>query len=348
MRIKLKSLTQYELTEQMSSVYHLFEDPDVAGRAKVALLLADGKSLKLNAEYFVLVADPARLWGNAYYDEGWHFPSTDGGKGRQTRKAFAQEPKHCARRSGHLYRSSPQFTAHVSAKYGLDQSHSECFRHLSRSRIRFHKPKELPRRASTVTQGTFINIVQRLRDKFRADEAIYSTDAVHMGYQTTQEYNLSHAASDLIVQTRAWRERADVLGADRNGRSNLTTTKVFTENRLSVVPLLGKIKRSNPAERMIWRCAANHKGQDARNLPALQTCRVSLITLTPFCSVFNWIAHFSNIVHGYLTHMQRYYPQHKTTWRCSMSSQIYSLAIGKISENGLYQVQRILMHKLLP
>lgn len=313
MRIEPKFLTSSERAELMSCVRRHREDHGVARRANAILLLDEGKSCQLIAEFLYLDDDTVRLWYKAYREGGWDFLSTDGWKGGQSRMTSAQEAELSAWLEDRFCRSTTEVRAHISATYGLEYSHSGCIKLLARLGFEYRKPKGLPRVAPAAAQAAFIEMYQRLLNALEADEAIYFADAVHPEYQTKPAYGWVKAGSNPAVQTTAGRGRVNIHGALNLETFDLSFVEPITVDGISAVQLLAKIEASNPYKRLIhviWDNAAYHKGQEVRDFLARPDCRIHLIPLPPYCPHLNPIERLWAVMHRCVTHNQ-YYPTQK-------------------------------------
>ena len=70
------------------------EDHGVARRANAILLLDDGKSCQVIAEFLYLDDDTIRGWYKTYHEAGWDALSSDGWKGGQSRMTSYQRYEH--------------------------------------------------------------------------------------------------------------------------------------------------------------------------------------------------------------------------------------------------------------
>jgi transposase len=104
------------------------EDHGIARRANALLLLDDGKSCQVIAEFLYLDDDTVRGWHKTYRENGWDALAVDGWKGGQSRMAADQEAALCDWLDGRFCHSSVEIRAHVSTKYGLRYSHSGCIK----------------------------------------------------------------------------------------------------------------------------------------------------------------------------------------------------------------------------
>ena len=95
------------------------EDHGVARRANALLLLDDGKSCQVIAEFLYLDDDTVRGWHKTYRENGWDALAVDGWKGGQSRMAADQEAALCDWLDGRFCHSSVEIRAHVSTKFGL-------------------------------------------------------------------------------------------------------------------------------------------------------------------------------------------------------------------------------------
>jgi transposase len=121
------------------------EDHGIARRANALLLLDDGKSCQVIAEFLYLDDDTVRGWHKTYRENGWDALAVDGWKGGQSRMAADQEAALCDWLDGRFCHSSVEIRAHVSTKFDLRYSHSGCIKLLARLGFEYRKPKALPR-----------------------------------------------------------------------------------------------------------------------------------------------------------------------------------------------------------
>ena len=313
MRIQPKSLSSSERAALMSCVRSHREDHGIARRANAILLLDDGESCAQIAKFLYLDDDTIRGWLRTYQEGGWDALSTDGWKGGYSRMTSAQETKLCLWLDGRFCRSTAEIRAHISARYGLDYSHSGCIKLLSRLGYEYRKPKGLPRVASVEKQADFIDMYERLLNELGTDEAVYFADAVHPEYQTKPAFGWVRAGSKPAVKTTPGRGRVNIHGALNLETFDAPFVEPTTVDGRSAVQLLAKIEARNPDKRLIhviWDNAAYHKGPDVRAFLARPECRIHLIQLPPYCPHLNPIERLWAIMHQCVTY-NRHYPTQK-------------------------------------
>ena len=164
------------------------EDHGIARRANAILLLDDGKSCQVIAEFLYLDDDTIRGWYKTYREGGWDGLSIDGWKGGQSRHTVTQEGALCDWLDGCFCRSTAEIRVHISKEFGVEYSHSGCLKLLSRLGFEYRKPKGLPRVAPGRTAGRVYRHVRAPAQQFGPDEAVYFADAVHPEYQTKPAY----------------------------------------------------------------------------------------------------------------------------------------------------------------
>ena len=99
-------LSSAERLELEACVRSQREDHGIARRANAILLLDDGKSCQVIAEFFYLDDDTIRGWYKCYRESGWEALSVDGWKGGQSRLTAAQEVALCNWLDGRFCRST--------------------------------------------------------------------------------------------------------------------------------------------------------------------------------------------------------------------------------------------------
>ena len=289
------------------------EDHGIARRANALLLLDDGKSCQVIAEFLYLDDDTVRGWHKTYRENGWDALAVDGWKGGQSRMAADQEAALCDWLDGRFCHSSVEIRAHVSTKFGLRYSPSGCIKLLARLGFEYRKPKALPRVVSAEKQAAFIALYERLMGDLGADEAVYFADAVHPEYQTKPSHGWVKAGSNPAIKTTAGRGRVNIHGALNLETFDTPFVEPTTVDGVSAVQLLAKIEARNPDKRMIhviWDNAAYHKGPDVRAFLARPDCRIHLIQLPPYCPHLNPIERLWAVMHQHVTH-NRYHPTQK-------------------------------------
>lgn len=313
MRIQPKFLSLSERAELLSCVRSHREDHGIARRANAILLLDEGKSCQVIAEFLYLDDDTIRGWYKAYREGGWDVLSTDAWKGGQSRMTSAQESELCAWLEERFCRSTTEVRAHIFSWYGLDYSHSGCIKLLSRLGFEYRKPKALPRVAEPEQQEAFMALYEQLMNTLNADEAVYFADAVHPEYQTKPAFGWVRKGSSPAVRTTAGRGRVNIHGALNLETFDMPFVEPTTVDGASAVQLLAKIEARNPDKRLIhviWDNAAYHKGQEVRDFLARPQCRIHLIQLPPYCPHLNPIERLWAVMHRYVTH-NRHYPTQK-------------------------------------
>ena len=211
--IRTGFLSAPERRELEACVRSQREDHGIARRANAILLLDDGKSCQVIAEFLYLDDDTIRGWYKTYREGGWDGLSIDGWKGGQSRLTVTQEGALFDWLDGRFCRSAAEIRVHISKEFGVEYSHSGCLKLLSRLGFEYRKPKGLPRVAPAEQQAAFIDMYERLLNSLGADEAVYFADAVHPEYQTKPAYGWVKAGSNPAVTTTAGRGRVNIHGA---------------------------------------------------------------------------------------------------------------------------------------
>ena len=288
------------------------EDHGVARRANAILLLDDGKSCQVIAEFLYLDDDTIRSWYKTYHEAGWDALSIDGWKGGVSRLTAIQEAELCDWLDGRFCRSTVEIRARISKEFDLHYSHSGCIKLLARLGFEYRKPKGLPRVASAEKQAEFIAMYERLLNELEADEAVYFADAVHPEYQTKPAFGWVKAGSNPAVITTAGRGRVNIHGALNLETFDAPFVEPTTVDGVSAAQLLAKIEARNPDKRVIhviWDNAAYHKGPDVRDFLARPDCRIHLIQLPPYCPHLNPIERLWAVMHQCVTHNRHYATQ---------------------------------------
>lgn len=102
------------------------EDHGIARRANAILLLDNGKSCQLIAEFLYLDDDTIRGWYKTYRESGWDALTHDGWKGGKSRMTPVQEAELRTWLEGRFCRSTVEIRAYISAEFGLEYLHSGC------------------------------------------------------------------------------------------------------------------------------------------------------------------------------------------------------------------------------
>ena len=301
-----------ERLELESCVRSHREDHGVARRANAILLLDDGKTCQVIAEFLYLDDDTIRGWYKTYRLGGWDALLSDGWKGGQSRLTREQEAELSAWLDGRFCRSTVEIRAHLLKEFGSEYSHSGCLKLLARLGFEYRKPKALPRVSSAEKQAEFIDMYERLLTALGANEAVYFADAVHPEYQTKPAYGWVKAGSNPAVPTTAGRGRVNIHGALNLETFDAPFVEPTTVDGVSAVQLLAKIEERNPDKSLIhviWDNAPYHKGQDVREFLARQDCRIHLIQLPPYCPHLNPIERLWAVMHQFVTHNRHYSTQ---------------------------------------
>ena len=198
------------LTSDKACVRSQREDHGIARRANAILLLDDGKSCQVIAEFLYLDDDTIRGWYKTYREGGWDGLNIDGWKGGRSRLTVTQESALCDWLDEGCCRSTAKIRVHISKEFGVEYSHSGCLKLLSRLGFEYRKPKGLPRVAPAEQQAAFIDMYERLLNSLDAGEAVYFADTVHPEYQTKPTYVWVKAGSNPAVTTTAGRGRVNI------------------------------------------------------------------------------------------------------------------------------------------
>jgi transposase len=306
-------LSSAERLELEACVRSQREDHGIARRANAILLLDDGKSCQVIAEFLYLDDDTIRGWYNRYRIGGWEALAVDGWKGGQSRMMSAQEAALCIWLEGRFCHSTVEIRSHIASEVGLEYSHSGCIKLLARLGFEYRKPKALPRAVPAERQEEFIALYTRLLNDLGEDEAVYFADAVHPEYQTKPAFGWVKQGSHPAVKTTAGRGRVNIHGALNLETFDAPFVEPTTVDGVSAAQLLAKIEARNPDKRIIhviWDNAAYHKGPDVRAFLARSECRIHLIQLPPYCPHLNPIERLWAVMHQQVTH-NRHYPTQK-------------------------------------
>lgn len=171
--IRAKILTACRRAELEQIVRRPGEDHGVARRANAILLLDDGKSCALIAEFLYLDDDTIRSWYKPYRSGGLDRLTTFDWKGGLSFLDAGQEAELCDWLEGRLCRDTRPVRAFIEAGFGVHYSHSGCLKLLHRLGFEYRKPKALPRVADEVAQQQFIDSYEDLLRHLPDDEAVY-------------------------------------------------------------------------------------------------------------------------------------------------------------------------------
>ena len=311
-RANFLSLKQrYEL-EQI--VRRPSEDHGVARRANAILLLDDGKSCAVIAEFLYLDDDTVRNWHKQYRTGGLDRLTTFDWKGGLTFLNAAQKADLCGWLEARLCRDTRPIRAYIEAAYGVRYSHSGCLKLLHRLGFEYRKPKALPRVADEAEQQQFIDVYESLLRSLPANEAVYFADAVHPEYQTRPAFGWMKKGSNTALKTTAGRQRVNIHGALCLENFDVPFVEVIKVNGDSSVALLAKIEAQNPEKstiHVIWDNAPYHKCEQVRDWLSRPDCRINLIRLPAYCPHLNPIERLWGVLHQYVTHNRFYETQPK-------------------------------------
>ncbi|MFT5160023.1 MAG: transposase, partial [Paracoccaceae bacterium] len=310
--IRAKFLTHDQRHELEHIVRRPSEDHGVARRANAILLLDDGKSCVVIAEFLYLDDDTVRNWHKHYVSGGLDQLTTFDWKGRLSFLNVAQKADLCGWLEARLCRDTREIRAHIEAAYGVRYSHSGCLKLLHNMAFEYRKPKALPRVADAAQQQQFIDMYDDLLRQLPADEAVYFADAVHPEYQTRPAFGWMRKGSNAAVKTSSGRQRVNIHGAVNLENFDTPFVEVTKVNGNSSVALLAKIEAQNPAKstiHVIWDNAAYHKCEQVRAWLSRPNCRINLIRLPAYCPHLNPIERLWGVMHEYVTHNRFYETQ---------------------------------------
>ncbi len=312
--IRAKFLTPEQREELERIVRRPSEDHGVARRANAILLLDDGKSCTVIAEFLYLDDDTVRNWHKHYVSGGLDQLTTFDWKGGLSFLNVAQKADLSGWLEGRLCRDTREIRAHIEATFGVIYSHSGCLKLLHRLRFEYRKPKALPRVADEVAQQQFIDMYEGLLSSLPADEAVYFADAVHPEYQTRPAYGWMKRAANTAVKTTSGRQRVNIHGAICLETFDVPFVEVIKVNGDSSVALLAKIETQNPSKstiHVIWDNAPYHKCKQVRAWLSRPDCRINLIRLPAYCPHLNPIERLWGVMHACVTHNRFYATQPK-------------------------------------
>jgi len=310
--IRAKFLTACQRAELEQIVRRASEDHGVARRANAILLLDDGKSCALIAEFLYLDDDTIRIWYKHYRSGGLDRLTTFDWKGGLSFLNAAQKAALCDWLEGRLCRDTRPVRAHIETGFGVHYSHSGCLKLLHRLGFEYRKPKALPRVADVVAQQQFIDSYEDLLRGLPADEAVYFADAVHPEYQVRPAFGWIKKGSNTAVKTTSGRQRVNIHGALCLENFDTPFVEVTKVNGDSSVALLAKIEAGNPTKstiHVIWDNAAYHKCEQVRAWLSRPNCRINLIRLPTYCPHLNPIERLWGVMHQNVTHNRFYETQ---------------------------------------
>jgi len=312
--INAKFLTRAQRSELEQIVRRPSEDHGVARRANAILLLDDGKSCAVIAEFLYLDDDTVRNWHKQYQSGGLDRLTTFDWKGGLTFLNRAQQARLCDWLEARLCRDTRPVRTHIEAEYGVRYSHSGCLKLLHRMGFEYKKPKALPRVSDETAQQQFIDMYDDLLCSLPDDEAIYFADAVHPEYQTRPAYGWMRKGANTAVKTTSGRQRVNIHGAICLENFDAPFVEVTKVNGDSSVALLAKIETQNPSKstiHVIWDNAPYHRCKQVRAWLSRGDCRINLIRLPTYCPHLNPIERLWAIMHQCVTHNRFYQTQPK-------------------------------------
>ncbi len=162
--IKAKFLTPARRSGLEQIVRRPSEDHGVARRVNAILLLDDGKSCAVTAEFLYLDGDTVRNWHNQYLSGGLDPLTTFDWKGGLTFLNTAQKAALCGWLEAHFICDMRPIIAFIKAEFSVQYSHSGCLKLLHRLGFEYRKPKALPRVANEAAQQQFIGIPNLLQN----------------------------------------------------------------------------------------------------------------------------------------------------------------------------------------
>ena len=312
--INAKFLTLAHRAELEQIVRRPSEDHGVARRANAILLLDDGHSCAVIAEFLYLDDDTVRNWHKQYQSGGLDLLTTFDWKGGLTFLNTAQQARLCDWLETRLCRDTRPVRAHIEAEYGVKYSHSGCLKLLHRMGFEYKKPKALPRVSDEADQQQFIDMYDNLLRNLTADEAVYFADAVHPEYQARPAYGWMKTGSNTAIKTTSGRQRVNIHGALNLENFDAPFVEVTKVNGDSSVALLAKIEAQNPSKstiHVIWDNAPYHRCKQVRAWLSRGDCRINLIRLPTYCPHLNPIERLWAIMHACVTHNHFYETQPK-------------------------------------
>jgi len=310
--IRAKFLTPDQRHELEQIVRRPSEDHGVARRANAILLLDDGKSCAVIAEFLYLDDDTVRNWHKHYVSGGLDQLTTFDWKGRLSFLNIAQKAGLSGWLEARMCRDTREIRAYIEATYGVRYSHSGCLKLLHHLGFEYRKPKALPRVSDEAEQQQFIDMYEDLLRQLPADEAVYFADAVHPEYQTRPAFGWMKKGSNTAVKTTAGRQRVNIHGALCLENFDAPFVEVTKVNGDSSVALLAKIEARNPTKstiHVIWDNAPYHKCEQVRAWLSRSNCRINLIRLPTYCPHLNPIERLWAVMHHYVTHNRFYETQ---------------------------------------
>jgi len=251
------------------------EDHGVARRANAILLLDDGKSCAVIAEFLYLDDDTVRNWHKQYQSGGLDRLTTFDWKGGLTFLNAVQLAALCDWLEAGFVRDTRPVRTYIKAEFGVQYSHSGCLKLLHRLEFEYRKPKALPRVADEVSQQQFIDMYDDLLNSLPYDEAVYFADAVHPEYQARPAYGWMKKGSNTALKTTSGRQRVNIHGAVNLGNFDAPFVEVTKVNgdsstlieckhstAVQCVALLTKIEAQHPSKstiHVIWDNAPYHR-----------------------------------------------------------------------------------------
>jgi len=285
------------------------EPHGVARRANAVLLLDDGKSCALIAEFLYLDDDTIRTWYKCYMSGGFDALERFDWKGGKAYLSKIQEAELAGYLAQNMARDTNEVRDYIRRTYGQYFSRSGAIKLLHRLGFEYSRPKLLPAEADEDKQRDFIEKYEALQHHLPDDEVIYFADAVHPEYQSRPAHGWIRKGDKVALKRNSGRKRVNIHGAVNLENFHCPVVEADRINADSTIALFEKLEAENRDKRCIHVVLDNaryHHARAVKDWMRRTKSRINLIFLPAYAPHLNAIERLWGVMHKYVTHNSFY------------------------------------------
>jgi len=285
------------------------EPHGVARRANAVLLLDDGKSCALIAEFLYLDDDTIRTWYKCYMSGGFDALERFDWKGGKAYLSKIQEAELAGYLAHNMARDTNEARAYIRRTYGQYFSRSGAIKLLHRLGFEYSRPKLLPAEADEDKQRDFIEKYEALQHHLADDEVIYFADAVHPEHQSRPAHGWIRKGDKVALKRNSGRKRVNIHGAVNLENFHCPVVEADRINADSTIALFEKLEAENRDKRCIHVVLDNaryHHARAVKDWMRRTKSRINLIFLPAYAPHLNAIERLWGVMHKYVTHNSFY------------------------------------------
>jgi len=302
-------LNKHQRRELEQITRRSIEPHGVARRANAILLLDDGKSCSLIAEFLYLDDDTIRTWYKCYISGGFDALERFNWKGGKAYLSKRQEGELVDYFARNMPRDTHEVRDYIRRIHGYDFSRSGAIKLMHRLDFVYKRPELLPAEADEDKQRDFIESYQTLQHHLPDDEVIYFADAVHPEHQSRPAHGWIRKGEKIALKRNSGRKRVNIHGAVNLENFHCPVVEADRINADSTIALFKKLEAENAGKSCIHVILDNaryHHARAVKDWMRRTKSRITLIFLPAYAPHLNAIERLWGVMHKYVTHNRFY------------------------------------------